>query len=93
MIRLYATPSANRSTSMQNRGRGDDSDLTRIRHSRFDNSAPEAAHAFVMQQLRALPEGCVLESELDVDPSDLLTELVERGAGDRDRRTNPDGAG
>jgi hypothetical protein len=65
---------------MQNRGGRGDSDLARIRHSRFDGSAPEAALEFVMQQLQALPKGCVLESELGCDPSDFLEELAERGA-------------
>ncbi len=64
---------------MQNRG-GGDSGLERIRHCRFDGNAPEAAHAFVMRQLQALPKGCVLESALGFDPSDFLDELAERGA-------------
>lgn len=63
---------------MQNR-RGD-SGVDRIYHSRFDSNGPEAAHAFVMQQLQALPEGCVLEIELGFDPSDFLDEFAERGA-------------
>jgi uncharacterized protein (DUF2249 family) len=36
-----------------------------------------------MQQLQALPEGSVLEIELDFDPSDFLDELAERGAHPR----------
>jgi len=64
---------------MQSRG-GDDSGGDRIRHSRLDSNAPEAAQAFVMQQLQALAEGCLLEIEFGFDPSDLLDELEERGA-------------
>ena len=63
---------------MQNRG--GDSDVERIRHSRFDSNAPESAQAYVMQQLQALPQGCVLEIELRFDPLDILDELAERGA-------------
>ncbi len=64
---------------MQNRG-DEDSDVERIFHSRFDSKASESARAFVMQQLQALPEGCILEIELGFDPSDFLGELAERGA-------------
>ena len=68
-----------RSASMQNRESGD-SDLDRIRQFRCDSNTLEAAHAFVMQRLRTLPEGCLLEAELDFDPSDFLEEFAERGA-------------
>ena len=63
---------------MQNRTA--DRNVGRIYHSRFDGNAPETARAFVMQQLESLPEGCVLEIELDFDPAALLAELAERGA-------------
>jgi uncharacterized protein (DUF2249 family) len=70
---------------MQSRGRGD-SGGDRIRHSRFDSKAPEAARAFVMRQLQALPRGCVLEIEFRFDPSDLLDDLTERSAHARVRK-------
>jgi uncharacterized protein (DUF2249 family) len=67
-----------RSTSMQSRE--GDSGVRRICHSRFDGTSPEAAHAFVMQQLNALSEGCVLEIELGFNPLDFLDELAEHVA-------------
>ena len=71
---------------MQDRGSGK-SEVGKIRHSRFDSSAPESRHAFVMQQLDQLTESCVVEVELDFDPSDLLNELAERGARAQVRNT------
>jgi len=59
---------------------GGDSNLERICHSRFDSNGSESARAFVMQRLHALPEGCVLEIELDFDASDFLEELAEHSA-------------
>jgi uncharacterized protein (DUF2249 family) len=58
----------------------------RIRHARADGDAPEAAHAFVVSRLQALPNGCVLEIEFDFDPSGFLDDLAERGAHARSRR-------
>lgn len=58
----------------------DKSDVERICHSRFANDARDATFTFVMQELRALPEGCILEIELSLDPSDFLTEFAELGA-------------
>ncbi len=68
-----------RSISLQNRVDGD-SNIEKIRHSRFDSSAPKSEHACVIRRMLALPECCVLELELGFDPSDLLGELAERGA-------------
>jgi len=68
-----------RSGSMQGR-EGGDSNVGRIRHSRFESNELDAAHAFVMRQLQALPKGCVLEIELGLDPSDILDDIKERGA-------------
>jgi uncharacterized protein (DUF2249 family) len=62
------------------------SSFERIRHARADGDAPEAAHASAVSQLRALPRGCVLEIELDFDPSGFLDDLAERGAHARSRR-------
>ena len=70
---------------MQSRG-GGDSGGDRIRHSRFDSNAPEAAHAFVMRQLQTLPKGCILEIELSFDPSDILDDLAGRGTPARLRK-------
>jgi uncharacterized protein (DUF2249 family) len=74
---------------MQRRPAGD-SGGDRIRHSRFEGNAPEAAHAFVMRQLEALPKGCVLEIEFALDPSsfreNLLAVLAECGAPARVRK-------
>ncbi len=64
---------------MRNRG-SNDSDVGRIRYSHVGSSTPESAHAFVMQQLQALTQGCLLEIDLGFDPSDLLDELAEFGA-------------
>ncbi len=64
---------------MQNRGAGG-SGVERIRRSRWDSGASEAAQAFLVQQLQALPKGCVIEIELSFDPSDLLDDLGQRGA-------------
>ncbi len=73
---------------MQSRG-GDNSSVERIRHSRSESNAPDAAHAFVMRQLLALPKGCVLEIELGLDPSDFLDDLAERGAPARVQKIAP----
>jgi uncharacterized protein (DUF2249 family) len=63
---------------MEHRGGG--SDVERIRHRRLGDDAQESAHEFVMQQLRELPRGCILEIEFGFDPADSLGELVECGA-------------
>lgn len=67
-----------RSGSMEHRGGG--SDVARICHRRFADDVQESAHEFVMQQLRELPRGCILEIECGFDPADCLGELVECGA-------------
>jgi len=61
----------------------------RIRHARAGGDAPEAARASALSQLQVLPRGCVLEIELELDPTGLLDELVERGAHADSRRLAP----
>jgi uncharacterized protein (DUF2249 family) len=70
---------------MQTEGRTD-SGFERIRHARVDGDAPEAAHASVVTRLQALPKGCVLEIELDFNPSDFLDDIAERGAHAQSRQ-------
>jgi uncharacterized protein (DUF2249 family) len=63
---------------MEHRGSG--SDVERIRQRRLGDDAQESAHEFVMQQLRDLPRGCILEIEFGFDPAESLGELAECGA-------------
>ncbi len=71
-----------RSSSLPSRG-GSDSSVERIRHFRSDDDTPEAARALIVRELRALPEGGLLEIELGFDPTGLLGELAELGAQGR----------
>jgi len=54
--------------------------LERIRHFRAESDEPEAARAFVVGKLQALPAGSVLEIEVGFDPSGFLDDLAQGGA-------------
>jgi hypothetical protein len=64
---------------MHNRD-GGEPDLDRIRQSHCDSKTFEAAQSFVMKGLQALPEGCLHEFRLGIDPSEFLDAFTERGA-------------
>jgi len=68
-----------RSASIQSRG-GDASGGDRIRQLRFDDGTAGAASAFATQQLKALPQGGVLEIEFAFDSSDSLNDFLDEQA-------------